>query len=809
MLSNRYVSVYLGLFIVSLATLTLEISLTRFFSVSKWYHFAFMVVSIALFGIGVSGSFLSMFQSRLERNVHELRVILSFSFSLTCAFSIAITNLVPFDPFRFAWDPIQVLNLAIHFITLSVPFFFSGLLTAVILAGMANKVNKIYFSTMMGSGVGSLIVTTVLSPISCGWIIVFVSSLGFIATFIFTLNLPRKKCLVALASILISTTLLFTFYPTLEAKMSPYKSLKIALTYPNSQILYTGWNSFSRVDVFESPYVRYAPGLSYEYQGSIPSQLGLTVDGDSLTAITYYDGAPSTLNFTGYLPMALPYHLSARVRMNGGDKVLIIYPGGGLEVLAALYHNASEIVAVEINPLLIEAVRDRFGDFAGNIYEDDKVSLQISEGRSFVKSTNETYDLIQLSIVGNVAVSSTGVYALSEDYLYTVEAMQEYYMHLKADGLLCITRWLLPPPREELRIVSLAVSALEAQGVDNPDKRIAAVRGWGTFTLLVKQSDLTQSDSYDIRQFCSERKFDIVYLPEVSPSEVNRYNRFPQPYYYEMVKAILSSKDRKSLYQNYLFDITPVNDEKPFFYHFYRLDKIVSIYESMGNKWQPFVEGAYLVPVVLIQALVLSVVFILMPLLRFKRLGAMPGRSRLLAYFLLLGLGYMFIEIVFIQKFILFLGHPVYAVSTVLFSLLTFSGLGSYFSGRLKCWSRRTLIFILLLICSITVVYTISLPILMHELLGQGLAVRLLILASTITPLAFLMGMPFPLGISLTNKRYPALIPWTWAVNGCASVLGSILPVTIALFTGFSTVLLLGGVIYLAAAGAIQSLPKS
>ena len=803
MSNSRYVSVYVGLFIVSLATLTLEISLTRFFSVSKWYHFAFMVVSIALFGIGVSGSFLSVFHSLLERNIQELRVILSFSFSLTCALSIAITNLVPFDPFRFAWDPIQFLNLVIHFITLSVPFFFSGLFTSVILVDMADKVNNIYFSTMIGSGVGSLIVTTVLSPMSCGGIIVFVSSLGFIATFIFALNLPRKKCLAALASILISTTLIFTFYPTLEAKMSPYKSLKIALTYPNSQILYTGWNSFSRVDVFESPYVRYAPGLSYEYQGSIPSQLGITVDGDSLTAITYYDGDPSTLNFTGYLPMALPYHLDGR------DKVLIMYPGGGLEVLTALYHNASEIVAVEINPLLVEAVRDRFGDFAGNIYDDDKVSVQVSEGRSFVKSANETYDLIQLSIVGNVAVSSTGVYALSEDYLYTVEAMQEYYIHLKADGLLCITRWLLPPPREEPRIVSLAVSALEAQGVVNPDKRIAAVRGWGTFTLLIKQNDFTQSEADDIRRFCSERKFDIVYLPEVSPSEVNRYNRFPQPYYYEMVKAILSSKDRKSLYQNYLFDITPVNDERPFFYHFYRLDKIVSIYESMGKKWQPFVEGAYLVPVVFIQALVLSVVFILMPLLRFKRLGAMPGRSKLLAYFLFLGLGYMFIEIVFIQKFILFLGHPVYAVSTVLFSLLTFSGLGSYFSGRLKCWSRRPLIFILLLICAVTVVYAVSLPILLHELLGQDLAVRIVIAFLTIIPIAFLMGMPFPLGISLTNERYPALIPWTWAVNGCASVLGSILPVIIALSAGFSTVLLLGGVIYLAAVGAIQSLPTS
>lgn len=801
MFNSRHIFVYIGLFIISLATLTLEISLTRFFSVSKWYHFAFMIVSIALFGIGVSGSFLSVFHSLLERNIQELRVILSLFFSLTCALSIAVINLVPFDPFRFAWDPLQFLNLVIYFVTLSVPFFFSGLCTSVILVDMADKVSKLYFSTMTGSGVGALIVTAVLSPISCGGIVVFISSLGFIATFTFALNFPRKKLLAVLASILISMTLIFTFGSMLEAKMSPYKSLRIALTYPNSQILYTGWNSFSRVDVFESPYVKYAPGLSYEYKGFIPSQFGLTVDGDSLTAITHYDGNLSTLDFTSYLPMALPYHIDGR------DKVLIIYPGGGLEVLIALYHNASEIASAEINPLLVEAVRDRFGDFAGNIYDDNRISVQVSEGRSFVKSSNETYDLIQLSIVGNVAVSSTGVYALSEDYLYTVEAMQEYYLHLKTDGVICITRWLLPPPREELRIVSLAVSMLEAQGIVNPENKIVAVRGWGTFTLLVKQNDFTQSETNDIRRFCSERKFDIVYLPGVSFSEVNRYNRFPQPYYYEMVKSILSSNDRKSFYQDYLFDIAPVNDERPFFYHFYRLDKIVSIYESMGKKWQPFVEGAYLVPVVFIQALVLSFVFILMPLIRFKRLGAMPGKWRLLAYFLFLGLGYMFIEVVFIQKFILFLGHPVYAVSTVLFSLLTFSGLGSFFSGRLKSWLRKSLIFILPIIFAATVVYSVSLPILLHELLDQNLSVRLFIAVSTIIPIAFLMGIPFPLGISLINERYPELIPWTWAVNGCASVLGSILTIIIALSTGFSAVLLLGGVTYLAAMVVIQSLP--
>jgi len=796
-------SVYVGLSLVSLASLMLEISLTRFFSVSKWYHFAFMVVSIALFGIGASGSCLSVFHFLLEKDLGKLLVILSISFSVSCAVSLAITNMVPFDPFRFAWDPIQLVYLLAHYIVLSVPFFFTGLCTSLILANMADRVNKVYFSTLVGSGLGSVTVTTVLSPLSCGSIAVLVSSLGLIAALAFALNLSRKNFLTTLASVLFFAALVFSFRPAWEAEMSPYKSLKIALTYPSSEVLYTGWNAFSRVDVFTSPYVRYAPGLSYEYQGSIPSQLGLTVDGDGLTAITNYDGNLSTLEFTSYLPMALPYHL------NGTNRVLIMYPEGGLDVLTALYHHTREIVAVEINPVIVEAVRDRFGDFSGHIYSDERVTVEVAEGRSFVKSSSGTYDLIQLSMAGNVAVSSTGVYALSEDYLYTVEAMQEYYLHLDADGLLCITRWLLPPPREELRIVSLAVSALEAQGITNPDERIAAIRGWGTFTLLVKKGEFTQREKDSVRTFCSERKFDLVYLPGVSPSEVNRYNRFPEPYYYEMVKDILSAGERPKLYEDYVFDITPVTDERPFFFHFYRWDKIVQIYESMGKKWQPFVEGSYLVPVVFIQALVLSVGFILMPVRRFRSRGATPGRWKLLAYFLFLGLGYMIIEIVFIQRFILFLGHPVYAVSTVLFSLLTFSGLGSYFTGRLRDLLKKPLTIVLPFLCVVAVVYTVSLPLLFHGFLGLDLTMRLLVSAVAIAPIGFLMGMPFPLGIALTNERCPELIPWAWAVNGCASVLGSILPVMIALSAGFSAILALGGVIYLAAFVTVQSLPAS
>jgi glycosyltransferase involved in cell wall biosynthesis len=771
--------------------------LTRFFSVSKWYHFSFMVVSIALFGFGASGTALSLYPPLLKKGVNTLLTGLSLAFSLSCALSTSLTNGIPFDPFRFAWDPFQIGYLLIHYALLSIPFFFSGLLTGVILSKMVERVDRVYFSALTGSGIGSLLVITVLSPLSGGAIVVLVSILSLISTLIFALNLPRRSLYPILALTLASSILLLGVQSILEPRISPYKSLSIALTYPGSRTLYTGWNAFSRVDIIESPYVRYAPGLSYEFRGSIPPQLGVTVDGDGLSGITHYNGDPNTIEFVDYLPMALPYHLGERSR------VLIIYPGGGLSVLNALYHGAREVVAVEINPLILEEVRGEFGNYSGGIYEDDRVRVEVGEGRSYVKRSLEEYDLIELSWAGNVAASSTGIYALTEDYMYTVEAFQEYYSSLSPGGLLSVTRWLIPPPREEVRIVSLAISALEGLGVEDPGERVAVIRGWGTFTLLLKKGTFTPGEVERVRRFCTERSFDLVYIPGISPQEVNRYNRFPEPYYYEMVTRILSPLEREALYRDYLFDLSPVSDERPFFFHFYRWDKIISIYESMGRKWQPFVEGGYLAPLVFLQALLLSLVFILLPLYRFRGLKAAPGRWRVLSYFLLLGLGYMFIEIVLIQRFILFLGHPIYAVSTVLFSILTFSGLGSLYTRKLKERLRRALTFILPLLASILLIYILALPILFQFFLGLEFPLRLLVSVAVMIPPSILMGMPFPLGITLTSRNAPDLIPWAWAVNGCASVLGSILPVIIALSLGFSTVLLLASIIYISALGII------
>ncbi len=783
--ARKHLPVYLGLFTVSMAALILEISLTRVFSVSQWYHFAFMVVSIALFGIGASGTFLTIFPRLLKRDVNEVLALSSWLFSLSVILSFATANRIPFDPFRLSWDRMQLFYISLYYFLLAVPFFFSGLCVGSVLSKMPQRVNKLYFSDLLGAGMGSMLVVALFSPLSGEGVILFSALLGGLSSLLFTLNLSKRKRYSALAWTLLLAALVYNPPEALGINMSPYKSLNIALRYPGSDLLYTGWNAFSRVDVVESPYARYAPGLSYEYTGELPPQLGIMVDGDAPSAITAYGDDPA---FFDYLPTAIAYEFGE------DQRVLVMGGGGGLEVLVALFNGAGSVTTTEINPLVVDAVK-RFKEFSG-VYEDERVEVVVSEGRSFIRASDREYDVIQLSLTGGAPASSTGIHALTENYLYTVEAFEDYYSHLSEGGVLSITRWLLPPPREGLRTVSLAVSALEDLGIDNPEKHIAVIRSWGTITVLVKENEFTLDEIEWIREFCRSRKFDVVYYPGVRADEVNVFNRFQEPYYYQVVHGLLSAQDRERFYEDYLFDVSPVTDDRPFFFHFFRLDHIVPLYESMGEKWQPFIEGGYLVPVVFVQALVLASVFIFLPVYRFRRIEkSMSKKWMILGYFLCLGMGFMFIEIALIQRFILFLGHPVYAVSTVLFALLVFSGLGGLFTGRFK--DAGVLKTIIPVLSVLVLLYLAFLPKLFHFSLGYELFLRRLISMVLIAPIGFVMGMPFPLGIKLANRVDPELIPWAWAVNGCSSVLSTILAVMIALSFGFSSVLGLASVVYL------------
>lgn len=795
---------YLGIYLISFSTLLFEISLTRVFSISQWYHFAFMVVSMALLGYGASGSFLMVFLPVLKNDTFVILSNSALLFSIFSILSYLITNHIIFDPVKIAWDSMQIVYILVYYIFLSIPFFFSGITISTAISRFSERVHRIYFYDLLGAGSGCLSALLIFLLFGASNAIAIASLSGMLASAIFYAAKKDYAFPYRLFFIIIPVLIVIFSPPFMETVISPYKGLSTALRYPSAETIKTQWDSFSRIDVVKSGAIRFAPGLSLKFQGELPEQIGFTIDGGNLNAISRFSGKKEEIAFTDYLPSAIPYYLTKP------DKVLILDPRGGLEILSAIYHEARHIESAEFYPLIIEIIKGDYKNFSGGIYNRRDVNVKAGDARVFIGQSKDRYDIIQISPGDILAASSTGIYGLTEDYRFTAEAFKAYINHLDEDGILSITLYLLPPPRYELRMVSTAIKAMEEIGITSPDRHLAVIRTWGTITVIIKKGGLNNDDIIRIKDFCKNRSFDTEYYFDIKKEETNIYNRFQDTLYFNLLSKIINIHERDRFFEDYIFDITPATDDRPFFHHFFKWNTIGETYNTFGRKWQPFLEGGYLVPAVFVQALIVSIIFIIFPLFFFKPIisSSEKGGKRgfpFLLYFLLIGMGFMFVEISMIQKFILFLGHPVYSISTVLFAILISSGIGSYISGKFFGNDNRSINTIVLILCGMIIIYALSLSLIFNAISSEGLIVRQIISFVFLFPLGLLMGMPFPIGIKLLGKDNPGIIPWAWCVNGCSSVLSSVLVILMALSAGFKITLIISAMMYLGGLLVIKS----
>ena len=731
---------FMGVFLISLATLMLEISLIKLFSIMQSYHFAFLIVSISMFGMAAAATF--FYVKKLKNPLF----ISSILFSISLIIGFLILNKIPFDPVKASYNYWHALPLLLYYVLLGLPFFFFGIILTFVFTKYQKQSGKIYFYNLFGSALGSILALPLLALLG-EKIITAIAAITIISSYFFTSK--RNNALILLALIILIIPI--------QLNISDYKELKQALNYPNSELLETRWNSFSRVDLVNSSFTRYAPGLSSVYRKRLPGQIGILIDATDMNAITNY----KDLDFINYLPTSIAYSLIEK------PKTLIINSRAGLDIIAALQNNAT-ITAVESNSLIIDLV-NKYRDFSGNIY--DKVNLVINQGRSHIKKA-DNYDIIILSLSGNVYGS--GLYGLSQNYDLTKEAFQEYYKHLTNNGYLIITRYLSFPPRETLRLFSLA---LETTTKEN----IAMFRSWSTVTLVLGK-DLQPEK---ILNFTEKNKFDIIYLPiNFTP---NKHAKFEEPIYYQAVNQILNNK---TFHNNYLFDVTSVNDDRPFYFNFFKISKLKQLYSIIGKNWQPFNDPGFLLIFLLVQAIILSLIFILLPI-KFSR--ALPKHN--LLFFFFIGLAYLFVEIVFIQKFILLLNNITHSVAIVILSMLMFSSFGALVSNKFDLNRILRVIFVFILF------YYFGLSWIINFLITLSSIHKIFLTILIISPLAFFMGMPFPIAIKLIEKQN---VPWAFAINGSASVLSTILAIIIAMFFGYSFVLIIAGLLYLVSRGIIK-----
>jgi len=782
-----------GILFVSSATLCLEISLTRYFSISQQYHFAFWVVSIAFLGYGASGSFLSLFKRLRSADRDKFLPLSALLYGLSIMFCFLLCNNIPFDFTSLSWDKNQIYYVFLFYILLSLPFFFAGLTISFAITTYPTLVNKIYFSDLIGAGIGTLLSIFIFLPKGDKGVILSISLLAIGASYLFSRrrSFLFKSFILFLMAAIVG---LFLYAPSwLSFRISAFKALPVALKFPRARHQFTRWNAISRVDVIESPAVRYAPGLSLLYQDPLPPQLGLSIDGGQLTAITRFMGIQEHgLEFLSFLPSSLAYSL---VR---NPHTLIIEPRGGLDVLAALANRASKIKVTENNPLIGKILRQELASFSGRLYEKDEISLITAYSRAALQTEKEPFDLIVFSLSDVFGAFGTGLYGFGENYLYTVNSFLQIIKRLSSQGVVSMSLYLLPPARQEAKALATWIEALEKSG-RNPSSHIVALRSWGTVSYFIKKSPFEKKDIQKLKRFASRGLFDLVYYPGIKIEEVNLHNQFDNPVYYELALNLLDPSTRKNLYKNYLFDIRPTTDDRPFFFNFFKLTKLKATHKALAQKWLPFLQGHFLVFLLFFQSIVVALVFILLPFLVFrKEKKRRKGTEwKVFLYFSLIGLAFIFVEITFIQKFILFLGHPLFSISLIIFSLLFSSGLGSFFSKKILGKKiKKNLMRILFLCGGLILIYLLLLPLVYKHFVGHPLSLKLILTFLFILPLGFFMGFPFPSGIRLLEPREKSIIPWAWATNAFSSVIHSISALMIAFYAGYNFVLFLAAVGY-------------
>jgi hypothetical protein len=767
---------FAGIFLCSFSALSFEITLTRIFSISLWYHFAYMVISIGMLGIGMSGTAQSVFPG-LKR-AHRLETY-ALLLGVSALSGYLGTNLIPLDPVTLAWGDMRVGFILLYYLLLGMPFFFFGLIIATSLAVERERPGLVYGADLLGAGAGSVAVISILGiagPERCVYGIALSAFLG--ALCFRRARAPMVLCLLAVILIVANPA-------AFSVRVSPFKELSQALRYPGAEHLGTYQSGVSRIDAFMSPLVRYAPGLSLRYLDELPEQIGFSTDASGISALTRVD--EGAMEFLGHLPPALAYEIRDRT------SALIINPRGGLPLLLARHYGTKEIDSVELNRLFPSVINEHFSGFSGGIYRAD---IRTGLARSVLASSPRAYDVIDLSLTGSVP---SALFGLAEDYELTLEAFEEYLSHLTVHGVLSLSLYIIPPPRTEFRLMSTVVAALENLGIPNIEGKIAVIRSWGSLSMLAKTSDFTPEEIRHLRNFAGSNGFDVVYYPGIRKEETNIHVRMDSADYDETFTRMLSARARQEFLGAYLFDVRPVSDDNPFFHFFLKTRTIGRVHEMMGGKWQFFIAEGFILPAVLLQASILSLALLMIPALFGKRRGM--RFDPLLLYFAFIGLGFMFVEVPLIQKMILPLEHPSSAVAAVLASLLVSSGTGSLLSQRYR---RLQSPYVPLVLALLLVPHAHLVAFLSEHMLAFPFALRLVLCFLVIVPVGVLMGTPFPAGMGMLGRNNPSLIPWAWAVNGCFSVLAPAVATLLAVSVGFRGVFSTGALMYLLAFLAIR-----
>lgn len=784
--------VNLVVFFTSFSILSYEIVFTQVFAYSQWHNLSSLIITVALLGFGASGSVVSILNQRIEKEYgfYFFGTIVLFPFFLGAGF--IISSRLMFNPYEIGFAPQQVLYFFLYFFLMGLPFFLGG--AVICIAFLRFSISKTYFANLAGSAAGALAVVGMaylLHPYTIMAGIILFSTLPAVICSFYGRGKPAW---LAGAVVVCNLIILLIIVSSPRFKtVSQYKSISGALNLPNAEIVHEAYSPLSVVQVVEAEGLRSTAGLSLVSPFQVPVQKGIFFNGDSMSPITPFGNDPGETRYLEYLSSYLPFYISDE---NSRNRVLILGAGGGESILKSVSGKFKQIDAVEVNHRVIHLMKNQFAGFSGNIYHQANVRIFHYDARSFIKETKEQYDLIDLSMLDGYNAAASGVYALNESYLYTIESIRDYVRHLSDTGLLAITRWSVTPARDNLKLFNMSVTALKQEGIKDVANHLIAIRSLQTVTLLVSKKPVSKQMINRTRTFARQRLFDLVHIPGIQKTEINQFIKLETPVYHNAMQQLLSTTSH-SFINGYAFDISAATDNRPYFYNFFKPGVIRNIL-TYGPAQVPVTEWGYLILlIILLPVLTVSFIFILLPLI-ISRQRSTGSRQIIFFYFSLIAVGFFFIEMPLIQKMILFLGHPSYSIAVIIAGLLFFTGIGSLFSDRIFSIDNRILISTIL-ICLITLFYLCFIETLFSYFMIFPVSVKIFIVLVMMAPLGFFMGIPFPQGLTALKKIGKEAISWAWAVNGFFSVISILLATIFAVTMGFRAVFLVACLCYLAA----------
>lgn len=778
-------------FLLAMAILSLEVALTRVFSFIMYHHFTYLVISVAMLGFGAAGTYLTVRNPNADSSgSREFLGKMAGLFGLTIITAIVFIPRIHFYPLDvyFYKDYSNVLSLLIIILLTAAPFFFGGACIAYIISSAGKDINRIYFADLVGAAAGCLLVIVLINWIGA---IVACFVAAAIALLVASIVTTRRRTIHFVVLLLVVAS---GFAVARKNPLPLYVPRHKQMFGKEHLVESIKWDVTARLDVTKPVDVYYSFGgaLSRNYTDPPQKVRLIYQDATALTGIIQPTSTPKETPSLGYYLQGVPY----KIRPNAD--ALVIGCGGGPDILIALYHGSRKVVGVDINPKMIDLLNEH-STFANGVFQRDDVELIAAEGRHFLSRDQRKFDVIQLSGVDTSAAQAAGAYALSENFIYTVEAFSQYFEHLNEDGIVNFSR---PPGWQTLKIVTTWLETLQRKQLPEPQKHIIVLNGNGQYRTkikgswiiedeegpwsqtLVKQSPFTAKEVKTLTRWTEKLGFEVIYDP---------YTRRDSEY----ERLILAdAQQRRFLIDEYSHNIKPCSDDRPFYFQYYRWSDLLHMnLLKKGGVHPPMALMIMFASLIIVAAL--STVFIICPLHRHSPVAKPGGRAGIFVYFAALGLGFILLEIALLQKLTVFLGGPAYSMSITLFTILLTSGIGSFLSRN---WSARPFRLLAIVIPVLVIAVIVELGLLGYaipRLMYLSHPLRALAAVGMIAPLGLLMGMPFPAGLRHVDRYRPELNPWAWGINACATVMGAVLCILISASLGFNTVLLFGAAVYL------------